>query len=322
MTGVINFKNQNKFKTIFWGYHESGIITLKKLLDSTVIEIIAVIIPPNRTHNSIVEIYRICHKYNIPVLCQSKLSSKKFIEDIKSMMPDIYIVDSYTKLLPASILSLPSIGGFNLHPGLLPYYKGAHTLNWSIIEGAKSTGLSLHLMNEKFDDGPVVKQKEVSIGVFDRAVDLDKKLQFIISDLIDHLENSLSCGKIHYEKQAKDFRTYPFRKAEDGEVLNSLSAKQIYNLVRGVSYPWPGAFIKKNGYKIIIWWGLPVEIKVDIPPGELVSSNNTMFIVGSDQMLFEIKTINRLGSTDQYEPLSGSEVSNHLVSYGIEYVKV
>lgn len=302
----------NPLKTIFWGYHISGFKTLSYISESKYFDVIAVILPSNRKHNSINEIQEFCKKKNIKPISPTKIKTQDFFDTISNLHPDLYVVDSYTRLIPKQILEISRYGGVNLHPGILPKYKGAHTLNWCIINDEKASGLTLHFLSDKFDEGAVIADYNIELDPFETAKSLDSKLQNAIPLLLSKLEIMLEDNYISSNPQIGYFPAFRARTKNDGEILNIYTAQQIFNLVRAVSYPWPGAFILMHGIEIIIWRGLPLDINVSNHSNKLLIRENKLFLIGSDTKLFEIFEINDIAQPNNYAPLVEKNMINHI----------
>ncbi len=187
-------------RVIFWGYHWSGWKTYCRLKESNIFKVVGIVLPSNREHETILKMMQDSQAAGIPFFRPKNLSDENFIGEIKKLSPDVHFVDSYSKLIPKKIIDLATVG-FNLHPGLLPQYRGAHVLKWVLVNGEKETGLSLHILTDKFDEGAIICSAKTEVSITDTAADLDKKLIGKIPDLIQSLENQIKSGKIEFQKQ-------------------------------------------------------------------------------------------------------------------------
>jgi methionyl-tRNA formyltransferase len=308
---MIDISNkQLPLRVIFWGYHFSGSETYSQLKHSSVFKIVGLVLPSNREHATIERMKTDAENSGILVFTPDKLSNENFFNDLVALKPDLHFVDSYSKLIPKKIIDITGLG-FNLHPGLLPQYRGAHVLNWVLVNGEKESGLSLHVLTDKFDEGPVVTYAKTDINLTDTAFDLDKKLIGKIPELIQSLEKQIKNGKIEFQKQEGKSHHWPTRTPKDGEILNTDTALQAHNKIRAVSYPWNGAFINKNGKKIIIWESFPTENTSQNEKGNFVINNSDLFYVGADSKLLQIKCINEIAS-EEYKPLRGDAMLKEL----------
>ena len=208
---MIDISNkQLPLRVIFWGYHLSGWETYSQLKQSSVFKIVAIVLPSNREHETMDKMKADAEKSDIFVFQPSNLLDETFVKDLKNLKPDLHFVDSYSKLIPKKVIDITELG-FNLHPGLLPQYRGAHVLNWVLVNGEKETGLSLHLLTDKFDEGDVVCSAKTDIALTDTAADLDKKLIQKIPTLIQALEQQIKSGKIEFQKQEGKSHHWPAR---------------------------------------------------------------------------------------------------------------
>ena len=308
---------QLPLKVIFWGYHDSGWETYSQLKKSSLFKIVAIVLPSNREHETISRMKMDAEQSDIFVFQPTNLSDETFVNDLKALKPDLHFVDSYSKLIPKKVLDITGLG-FNLHPGLLPQYRGAHVLNWVLVNGETESGLSLHLLTDKFDEGDVVCCAKTDIALTDTAADLDKKLIQKIPSLIQALEQQIKSGKIEFQKQEGKEHHWPARTPKDSEILSTDSAMQAHNKIRAVSYPWGGAFVNVGGKKIVIWEAFPSEKTTDKKPGSLIKDNKDLFYVGSDLKLLQVKSINKIG-LDEYRPLKGADIFDELSKTEINF---
>jgi methionyl-tRNA formyltransferase len=154
---------------------------------------------------------------------------------------------------------IPSIGSFNLHGSLLPAYRGRSPVNWVLVKGEKQTGVTLHHMVEEPDAGDIVGQKEVRIEFEDTAYTLYQKLCTKARELLKEVLPLIENGNAPRTAQnLREGSYYGGRKPEDGRIDWGWPIMQIYNLIRAVTEPYPGAFTHLPGdEKLFIWWGLP-----------------------------------------------------------------
>jgi len=308
---VIDISNKKfPLRVIFWGYHFSGCETYSQLKKSSAFKIVGVVLPSNRDHETIDKMKADAKASGIPFFHPKNLNDEGFSMALRYLKPDLHFVDSYSKLIPKKIIDITGLG-FNLHPGLLPKYRGAHVLNWVLVNGEKETGLSLHLLTDKFDEGAVICSAKTDIALTDTAADLDKKLINKIPELISKLEKQMKSGKIEFQIQEGESHHWPARTPKDGEILSTDTAMQAHNKIRAVSYPWNGAFVNRGGEKIIIWESFPTENSCELKAGTFHKEATECFYVGSDGKLLLIKCINKLG-TDEYKPVKGSAILEEL----------
>lgn len=218
------------------------------------------------------------HK-NIEVYTTEKVNSPECISRIAAIKPDVIFSFYYRKMIGREILDLPRVGAFNLHGSYLPHYRGRCPVNWVIIKGEKKTGVTLHYMVEKPDAGDIVGQKAVTIETSDTAKSLYDKLCGAAKELLDEILPSINQEEIPRQKQnLEEGSYYGGRRPEDGRIDWNKSADEIYNLIRGVTEPYPGAFtFLNNDEKIIVWWAEPARTKEDAP-GRLIVQDKEVLV--------------------------------------------
>lgn len=246
-------------------------------------------------------------KKDITVYTIEEINEPQWIKKITSLKPDIIFSFYYRKMICREILDIPALGAFNLHGSLLPAYRGRCPVNWVLINGEKRTGVTLHYMIDKPDAGDIVGQKEVEISFTDTARTLYDKLCLSAKELLDELLPLINKGQIPRQKQdLKAGSYYGGRRPEDGRIDWNKSVQDIYNLIRGVTEPYPGAFaFLENGEKIIIWWAEPVKSDISKVPGEVeISKENIRVYTGKD-------AIKLIGIEVQERRMKGSQISEY-----------
>src|SRR5579862_233268 len=193
---------------------------------------------------------------------------------IGALKPSIIYSFSYRHLIPESVLELAPIGAFNLHPSLLPAYRGRAPVNWVLVNGERETGVTLHHMVARADAGDIVGQRAVSIDDSDNALTLYRKLVPLGVELIDELHPKIVAGNAPRRKMEITKGSYfGRRKPEDGRIDWRWPARRIFNLVRAVTHPYPGAFCYLGGRKVFIWGAtIGVERGTRGQPGRVVSA--------------------------------------------------
>lgn len=281
-------------KAVVFAYHNMGIAGLEALFNSG-FDIEAVFTHEDDPGENcwFDSVINWAQQKNIAVYTTEEVSSPKWIEKIAAVNPDIIFSFYYRKMICREILDLPKVGAFNLHGSYLPDYRGRCPVNWVIIKGEKKTGVTLHYMIDKPDAGDIVGQKAVVIDLEDTAKTLYDKLCRAAKDLLDELLPLVKSGQIPRQKQdLKAGSYYGGRRPEDGRIDWSKSADEIYNLIRGVTRPYPGAFALM-GYneKVIIWWAESQEWNKKTAAGDVeISSQDVLVQTGKNAIkLLEIE---------------------------------
>jgi UDP-4-amino-4-deoxy-L-arabinose formyltransferase/UDP-glucuronic acid dehydrogenase (UDP-4-keto-hexauronic acid decarboxylating) len=216
----------------------------------------------------------------IAVYTTEEVNSPDWIARIAAINPEVIFSFYYRKMIYREILELPRVGAFNLHGSYLPHYRGRCPVNWVIIKGEKQTGVTLHYMVEKPDAGDIVGQKPVMIEFSDTAKTLYDKLCGAAKELLDEVLPVIKKDQIPRQKQnLEEGSYYGGRRPEDGRIDWNKSAAEIYNLIRGVTEPYPGAYaLFENDEKIIIWWAEPAAFENAATPGALIISDKEVLV--------------------------------------------
>lgn len=185
------------------------------------------------------------------------INSEESIGIIKKENPDIIVVVAYGQILKEAILNIPKFGCINVHASILPKYRGAAPINWVIINGEKSTGITTMFMEKGLDSGDMLLKKETEIFDDETAGELHDRLMKLGAELLLETVSGLETGSIHRIPQDHHKATYaPMMSKNLGKVNWKEKAINIRNLVRGTQ-PWPGAF---TTYKDTIMKILEVDI--------------------------------------------------------------
>lgn len=199
------------------------------------------------------EISLLLKKYSIPHLVTKSVKDKKYYDFIKNLHPALIVVMGWRTLLPGKIIDIPRFGVVGAHESLLPRYRGFAPVNWAIINGETKTGVSLFFINKGIDSGDIIGQETIVISKKDTAWDLYKKTSSASIELLRTFLPQLKKGIAPRKKQDEKATTYTCsRTPDDGLIDWADSTNNIHNLIRGLSYPYPGAFTYYNGDKLII----------------------------------------------------------------------
>jgi methionyl-tRNA formyltransferase len=206
--------------------------------------------------------------------------------------PEFIVVVAYGKILPGEILELPQRGCINVHASLLPKYRGAAPIQWAIMNGEKRTGVSIMLMDEGLDTGPVLLQSAMEIGPTDTAGSLSQKLSSAGATLLVQTLKKLREGSVRPTPQEGEASYAPPLKKEDGLIDWSQSAAQISDFIRAMR-PWPGAYCYMDNERVTL---LEAEaIDGDGRPGLTVKVGKGGFIIATGRGLLSVKEVQPSG---------------------------
>ena len=227
-------------------------------------------------------------KNQIPVYCPQNVNTPEWIEKIRNISPEVIFSFYYRNLLSGDILRIPSAGSYNLHGSLLPAYRGRCPVNWVLVKGEQRTGVTLHHMLEGPDSGDIVGQREVVIEFEDTAYTLYQKLCVKAKELLEEVLPLIKKGIApRMPQDLKQGSYFGGRRPEDGKINWSWPVMQIYNLVRAVTEPYPGAFTHlPKGKKLFIWLALPEKDNLSKRPlGALEFEGDKVYVRASDGRL-------------------------------------
>ena len=180
-------------------------------------------------------------------------NNTEFIEKMKALKPDVICVVAYGKILPQELLDIPKLGCINVHGSLLPKYRGAAPIQWAVLNGDKTTGITTMYMNAGMDTGDMILKQEVEIGEDETTGELWDKLTKIGGELLVKTLDLIEQGKAPKEKQGEDFTMAPMLSKEMAKIdWQNKTANDIKNLVRGLN-PIMGAYTFLDGKKIKFW---------------------------------------------------------------------
>ena len=208
----------------------------------------------------------------LPIYQPQKIrGNEEFINQIKALEPEVICVVAYGKILPQEILDIPAKGCINVHGSLLPKYRGAAPIQWSVINGDKVTGITTMYMDIGMDTGDMILKQEVSIGEDETTGDIWNKLSEIGGCLLVETLKKIEKGEAPRIKQGEDYSMAPMLSKEDARIdFKNMTAVQIKNLVRGLN-PIMGAFAYIDSKKVKIWKAQAIEEKEFIEKQNLKS---------------------------------------------------
>jgi methionyl-tRNA formyltransferase len=199
------------------------------------------------------------------------VGTRSFAELVGSCRPDFIFSFYFRYMIPEDVLRLAPRGALNLHGSLLPRYRGRAPVNWVLVNGETETGVSLHHMVAKPDAGDLVGQERVEIAFDDTARTLYAKLERAAVSLLDRTLPLLREGRAPSVRMNLAQGSYfGGRTPEDGRFRWEWPALRIYNLVRAVTHPYPGAFAICKGKKLFVWWGVPQAGEPGAEPGTVL----------------------------------------------------
>lgn len=219
-----------------------------------------------------------CKKYSVPYYMVDTIKSEKAYELISKSEPDILVVFGWSEILPEYLLEIPRVGTVGTHASLLPHNRGSAPVNWALIHGEQVTGNTMMWLNKNVDEGEIIAQVEFPITIYDTCRTLYEKVAMtnktMLNDLIDNLEIGIK-PTLNIRNETEEVML-PRRRPKDGLISWSQEGKKVYDFIRALTKPYPGAFTFLNGVKWMVWEAalLPVSSSINgVQPGEILGSS-------------------------------------------------
>ncbi|MBT4120765.1 MAG: methionyl-tRNA formyltransferase [Candidatus Magasanikbacteria bacterium] len=271
-------------KTVFFGTHDFAVTILQGLIDSPLFDIELVITQPDKPVGRKKEltpppVKLLAQKHNIKTDQPSSLKDY----NLKPNTYNLGITAQYGLLIPEKILNAPIHGTLNTHTSLLPKYRGSSPIQSALIDGETETGVTIMKMDKGLDTGPIILQKSIKIEPNDTYIDLDKKLAKIgISALLEAVPAYVSGELQPSHQDDSQATTCKQFTREDGKVHWNKTAKEIYNLYRGLT-PWPGVWSIWKDKRLKLLKIKPVDLELE--PGLVKTENGKLYIGTTDKSI-------------------------------------
>lgn len=285
-------------KLVFMGTPDFAAASLQRLLDSGRHEILAVYTQPDKPKGRGYKlapppVKMLALEHGIPVLQPVSLKEESVLEQLEAFAPDLIAVVAYGRILPRTVLELPKFGCVNLHGSLLPKYRGAAPIQWSVLNGDSVAGVTTMYMAEGLDTGDMILKEETEIGADETSSELYDRLAQIGAGLLLDTLDQIEAGTAPRTPQDDALSCYaPMLSREMSLVDFSQPASKVHNLIRGLS-DWPAAHATIGGKKLKIFHSTLAE-GYRGEPGELLDSKR--FVVGCGDGAVELLSVQFEGS--------------------------
>lgn len=240
---------------VVFAYHNVGVRCLKALLGQG-IQVPLVVTHDDNPNETIwfASVASTAREYGLPVITPHEPNTNEVLETIKAARPDFIFSFYYRHLLKAPILAIPGQGAYNMHGSMLPKYRGRVPINWAIIHGEAETGATLHVMNTKPDNGPIIDQQAVPILPDDTALDVFAKVTVAAEMVLVRALPALVRGEVLPKAQDLSQGAYfSGRTPEDGRIDGRITSVELHNFVRALTRPFPGAFVDTELGRLVLW---------------------------------------------------------------------
>jgi methionyl-tRNA formyltransferase len=260
---------------VFMGSPEFAVPPLEHLLVNQY-QVVAVYTQPDRPAGrgrGLVSppVKRVGLAWGLPVVQPASLKEAGVVEQLAGFTPDVIVVAAFGQILPQSVLAMPRLGCLNIHPSLLPRFRGASPVASAILAGDDFTGVSIMLMDEGLDTGPVLARAQIPISVQDTTGSLTAKLSWLGARLLGEVLVRWTRGELTPQPQSEAQATYcgPIAK-EEGEIDWRLPAVDIWRRVRAFN-PWPGCYTRWRGRQLKIIEAVPLPEERTFKAGQVVA---------------------------------------------------
>lgn len=233
-------------------------------------------------------------KHNIPVFQPKSMKDGEALKIIETLNPDLTIVVAYGKILPKEILYFPKYNSINIHASLLPAYRGAAPIQWSILNGEKVTGVTSMLMNEGLDTGDMLLSEKIEITENMNAGELHDALSIMGAEVMSKTIAEVKANSLKPKKQDDSLSNYsPMLSKALCPTDFTKSAQEVHNHIRGLS-PWPVATATLNGKKLKLRSSV-IGGKTTLAPGTVVSTDGVISVACGDGICVDILSVQAEG---------------------------
>lgn len=273
-------------RIIFMGTAELACASLLALTREKSFKIVAVVTQPDRPKGRALKLHpspvkEVALATRLTVLQPARAREEFFIEELRELKADLIVVAAYGQILPQAILDLPRFGCLNIHTSLLPKHRGAAPIQWAILEGDATTGVTIMKMDAGLDTGAILTQQATPIHGDDNSQTLHDRLAQLGANLLVQTIHDFMAGKIIPKPQPAEGASYARKiTKEDGLLDWSQPARALWNRVRAFT-PWPGAYTHLASSHPVLLKVWQAEI-ADTPgePGRILQADKNGIVVG------------------------------------------
>ncbi len=297
----------NSLRIVFMGSPEFSIPSLEALIKN--FAVVGVVTQPDRPAGRGKEltsppVKRVAVEHGIDLIQPARLSDQGVFEKIEQWNPDVIIVVAFGQILRKNVLDLPKHGCVNIHGSILPRWRGAAPIQRSILNGDRSTGITIMKLDEGVDTGPIITQEHVEILLSDTSESLGKKLSVVGAKLLVKVLPDYVSGNIGTIEQPPDGITYaPMIQKEEGLLDFSKNAVELDQQIRAF-FPWPGSYLMVENERIKVLVGIPIDCS-NLKMGER-SIINGFPVVGTKQGCLRLELVQPAGK----KPMKGNVFLN------------
>jgi len=277
---------------VFFGTPRFAVPALEALAESNE-QVTLVVTQPDRRRGrgrkeSMPAVKASAREKGIEVIQPANVNDSRSMERLRQECPEFMVVVAYGRILRRELLDIPSRGCINVHASLLPRYRGAAPVQWAIINGDSTTGVTTMLMDEGMDTGDILLSRETRILAEDTSESLSERLSLMGAELLLETIHGIRSGRIRPQPQKGTPSHAPILRKEDGLIDWSREAAELFNFVRGM-YPWPCAFTRFRGRHLKILESRVVEGIGE--PGRIEGVDGEGIVVGTGRGMLSVRRL-------------------------------
>ena len=295
-------------KIVFFGTPDFAVESLRRLVEGGY-NVVGVVTMPDkiggRGHHMIQsDVKRYAVEQSLPLLQPVNLKDEDFVAELRALQADLFIVIAF-RMLPQVVWQMPPLGTFNLHASLLPKYRGAAPINWAVMNGDTTTGVTTFFLKHEIDTGDIIQQRTIDIGRTDNVETVHDRLMMLGASMVIETVDAIIAGEVHPIPQeqlltAGEAPTPAPKIFKDTCRIDwSWPAERVYNHVRGLS-PYPAAWTILTDSADQQWnikvfeTSEPIPLPWQMQPGETFVNNKMLAIAASDALI-EVKSLQPAG---------------------------
>jgi methionyl-tRNA formyltransferase len=288
-------------RILFMGTPDFAVSILKKIIKSGY-EVIGVVTKPDKQSGRgktmcFPPVKELANTYNLPVYQPARVRDPEFVQKVRELSPEIVVVAAFGQFLPKELLDIPPYGCINVHASLLPKYRGAAPIQYSIIDGEEYTGVTIMYMDVSMDTGDIILQKKIPIAKEETGGTLFDKLALLGADLLVEAIKKMEEGTVERIPQDHAEATYVKTLSKEmGNIDFSMPAEQIERLIRGLN-PWPSAYTHIGGKTLKIWKATVEQKEMDGVAGEVIQVRKDAIAVKTGKGILVIRELQLEGKT-------------------------
>ena len=291
-------------RVVFMGTPDIAATSLKNILKNGA-NVVGVYTQPDRPKNRgmkliLSPVKELALQHGLPVFQPEHFREAETVEALRALRPDVIAVVAYGRILPQSVLDIPTKGCINIHASLLPAYRGSAPYQWAVLDGCKETGVTAMYLCREMDAGDIISAEKTAIGENETAGELLDRLSVLGAGLLQKTLEDIAAGKAERTPQEHDKATYaPMLDKSMTPIDFTKTAQQVHNHVRGL-HPWPVATMELNGrrfkvHETVITDGAGA-------PGEILGLTKTGLKIACGEGAVEIRSLQAEGGKRMSAP--------------------